>query len=225
MKPNHRIRCSQLSAQLGHLSSTFSAPRSHPPKACCSPQGVVTHLPHSPTPLNNSAPTIRLSSAFLGGLRQCISHWKSNMLLINRTTLANATWRNAGGGSSQRRTPTVWCAFSLFCAKGKTAEHADFSSLNWHSWCWCTHTHTHAHTSVHTHFMEIREPGCVRKPCMKSTELHVFIVNVGSWREKMKEKETRQNGLLLLSIQQHKHKHTHSPCWQRQGLMFGWLCC
>lgn len=75
MKPDCGIRRSQLPRSPGApelVSSVFSAPRSHPPEACWAPQGGVTRLPHSPTPLNNSAPTIQAHIFFgaLGGLRQ-----------------------------------------------------------------------------------------------------------------------------------------------------------
>ncbi len=151
--------CSPGASEL--VGSTFSAPRSHPPRSML---GAPGRRDTSPT-LSDSSELFcpdhtSLISCLFGGLRRCVSHWKSNMLLINRTTLANATWRNAGGGSEQSGTPTVWCAFAVFCAKGKTAEGADFSSLNWHSWCRCTHTHTHTHKRAHTLYGNQRARVC-----------------------------------------------------------------
>lgn len=51
------------------------------------------------------------------------------MLLINRKTLANATWRNAAGESCCRGEGRLQFGFSLLGAKEgeKTAESADFS--------------------------------------------------------------------------------------------------
>lgn len=52
----------------------------------------------------------------------------------------------------------------------------------------------YTHTQPCTHF--IGEAKCVRQPCMKSTELHVFIVNAWRWKKRETEKETAKKDVF-----------------------------
>lgn len=224
MKPDCGIRRSQLPRSPGApelVSSVFSAPRSHPPEACWAPQGGVTRLPHSPTPLNNSAPTIQAHNFFVcvGGPETNAFHIENQIccLLIGRL------WRTLPGempegGASREGTPTVWCAFpSLLCAKGKTAEGADFSSLNWHSRRRCTQTHERAHTLYGN-----RESQGVLGSHAWKAQSFVCLLNVWEAGENQGEKKKKrgQKGLLLFSWQQRTQTHTRHVS-QSEGLMFG----
>ena len=94
--------------------------------------------------------------------------------------------------------------------RGKTAEGADFSSLNWHSRRRCTQTHERAHTL----YGNRESQGVLGSHAWKAQSfvclLNVWEAGENEGGKKKKNEEDKKDFCCFHGNNAHKHTHTHT---------------